>query len=143
VESVWWLVLLVLPLASLAGIMLFAVWLTRQVSERMISHKHRLLEEIVNTGEVPAEWLRQTIYPVAKLRGAREAVAGDRAKTTCLQQLDDLTVYVERSPFMADDETREVLLERLDHVYEEWATRNAAAFRWQKRATSASQFVDS
>ena len=134
----WWLVLLVLPLASMAGIMLFAVWLTRRMSERMISRKHRLLEEIVNTGEVPAEWKRRGIRPGDKLRGAREAVAGDQAKAACLQQLDDLTVYVERSPFMADDETREVVLERLDHVYEAWATRDAAAFRWQERAASAS-----
>jgi len=131
----WWLVLLVLPLASMAGIMLFAVWLTRRMSERMISRKHHLLEEIINTGEVPAEWKRRGIRPVAKLRGT---VAGDQAKAACLQQLDDLTVYVERSPFMADDETREVVLERLDHVYEAWATRDAAAFRWQERAASAS-----
>ena len=134
----WWLVLLVLPLASMAGIMLFAVWLTRRISERMISRKHRLLEEIVDTGEVPAEWMRQSARPVARLRSAREAVAGDQAKAACLQQLDDLAVYVERSPFVADDETREVLLERLDHVYEAWATRDAAAFRWQERAASAS-----
>ena len=131
----WWLVLLVLPLASMAGIMLFAVWLTRRMSERMISRKHHLLEEIINTGEVPAEWKRRGIRPVAKLRGT---IAGDQAKVACLQQLDDLTVYVERSPFMADDETREVVLERLDHVYEAWATRDAAAFRWQERAASAS-----
>ena len=127
--------MLVLPLASMAGIMLFAVWLTRRMSERMISRKHHLLEEIINTGEVPAEWKRRGIRPVAKLRGT---VAGDQAKVACLKQLDDLTVYVERSPFMADDETREVVLERLDHVYEAWATRDAAAFRWQERAASAS-----
>jgi len=134
--------LLVLPLASMAGIMLFAVWLTKRVSERMISRKHRLLEEILNTGEVPAEWMKRANSPIAKLRGAREAVAGDQAKAACLQKLDDLALYVERSPFMADDETREVLLERLDHVYEAWATRDAAAFRWQERAASASQPAD-
>ena len=138
----WWLVLLVLPLASMAGIMLFAVWLTRRMSERMISRKHHLLEEIINTGEVPAEWKRRGIRPGDKLRGAREAVAGDQAKAACLQQLDDLTVYVERSPFMADDETREVVLKRLDHVYEAWASRDAAAFRWQERAVSASPPAD-
>ena len=138
----WWLVLLVLPLASMAGIMLFSVWLTGRVSERMISRKHRLLEEIVNTGEVPAEWKRRGIRPGDKLRGARGAVAGDQAKAACLQQLDDLTVYVERSPFMADDETREVVLKRLDHVYEAWASRDAAAFRWQERAVSASPPAD-
>jgi hypothetical protein len=138
----WWLVLLVLPLASMAGIMLFAVWLTRRVTESMISRKHRLLEEIVDTGEVPAEWMKRAIRPVARLRGARGAVAGDQAKAACLQQLDDLTVYVERSPFMADEETKEVLLERLDHVYEAWSTREAAAFRCQERTASAGQLAD-
>jgi hypothetical protein len=138
----WWLVLLVLPLASMAGIMLFAVWLTRRVSERMINRKHRLLEEILNTGEVPAEWMRRATRPVGKLSNVRGAVAGDDAKATCLQQLDDLIAYVERSPFMADDETREVLLERLDHVYEAWATWDAGAFRWHERTASAGQLVD-
>jgi hypothetical protein len=138
----WWLVLLVLPLASMAGIMLLSVWLTGRVSERMISRKHRLLEEIINTGEVPPEWMKRATRPIAKLRGVRGAVAGDQAKAACLKQLDDLTVYVERSPFMADDETREVVLERLDHVYEAWASRDAAAFRWQERAASAGPSAD-
>jgi hypothetical protein len=86
--------------------------------------------------------MRRAIHPIGKRSSARGAVAGDDAKATCLQQLGDLTVYVEHSPFMADDETREVLLERLDHVYEAWATRDAAAFRWQERTASASQLAD-
>lgn len=122
----------------MAGIMLFSVWLTRRVSEHMISRKHRLLEEIIDTGEVPAEWMKRATRPVAKRRGGRGAVTGDQAKAACLKQLDELSVYVERSPFMADDETREVVLERLDQVYEVWATRDAAAFWWRERAASAS-----
>jgi hypothetical protein len=139
----WWLVLLVLPLASMAGIMLFAVWLTKRISEQMISRKHRLLEGIVDTGDVPAEWLRQTARPAARLRGARGAAAAEQVKAVCLQQLDALAVYVERSPFMADDETREVLLERLDHVYEAWVARDAAAFQWQARTAPAGPPTDS
>jgi hypothetical protein len=97
------LALTVVPLAALTLIMLAAVWFTRQVAERMVGRKHRLLESIVKTGEIPAAW----------------------RKAGYLAKLDDLTRYAETSPFIADEDTRDALLDRLAEVREAWAAGRA------------------
>lgn len=132
-DSLWWLWLILLPLAVLAGILVFAAWFARQVVDRIIGRKHRWIEEIMRTGEAPAVWTRPATRLDFRGRGASEKVKG-----RCLRRLDSLIVYTEGSPLMGDEETKEVVLQRLDEVYDEWAGRCPERFRSAESAVVVS-----
>ena len=127
-DSLWWLWLIVAPLAVLAGILLFATWFARRVIEQFIGRKHRWIEEIMRTGEAPDAWSRRAQWPDI-VRKLQRHSAPEKAKASYLRQLDDLIAYTERSPLMGDAETKEVVLQRLDEVYDEWDRRSPESFR--------------
>jgi hypothetical protein len=127
-DSLWWLSLIVLPLAALAGILAFAAWFARQVTERVIGRKHRLIEQIISTGEPPDAW-RPPTRRLVGMKALSSRSAAERARASYLRRLDSLIAYTERSPLMGDAETKEVVLQRLDEIYDEWAGRNPASFR--------------
>lgn len=137
-DNLWWLSLIVLPLAALAGIMIFAAWFSRQVTDQLIGRKHRWIEEIMSTGEAPDAWYRRTQWPIRahKLQGRN---APEKAKANHLRQLDDLIAYTERSPLMGDEETKEVVLQRLDEVYDEWDGRRPESFRPTERVAAVNR----
>lgn len=133
-DSLWWVPLLVAPLLTLAGIMVFAVWLANRVAEHTIGRRHRLIEEIMNTGHVPAAWASRASNAAGIRRSTTKGPGSDKAKVSCLQKLDALIAYAENSPLMGDAETKEVVLQRLDEVYDEWARRSPESFRSTERA---------
>lgn len=137
-DSLWWVSLLVVPLLALAGIMIFAVWLANRVAERAIGRQHHLIEEILNTGDVPAAWIGQIQGNASILRSGAKSVRFDKAKVSCLRKLDALIAYAENSPLMGDAETKEVVLQRLDEVYGEWARRNPESFRPTEKTADVS-----
>ena len=65
-ESLWWLWLILLPLAALAGILVFVAWFARQVTDRIIGRKHHWIEEIMNSvGQISfafARWRLDITY---------------------------------------------------------------------------------
>jgi hypothetical protein len=114
------LLMLALPIVALAAIMGFAVWEANRFAERVIGRKHRWIEEIMQTGAVPADWAGGD-GPLARLGMSltgRPRVAG---LARHVRRLDELIVYVENSPLMGDEETRDVVLDRLDEVRDAWA----------------------
>jgi len=135
-DSLWWLSLIVLPLAALAGILAFAAWFARQMTDRFVGRTHRWIEEILRTGEAPAAWIRPT-HPSAVVRRFSRRSAPEQAKAGYLRRLDDLIAYTEKSPLMGDAETKEVVLQRLDEVYDDWAGRNPASFRPKEDGSSS------
>lgn|GEM_PF-2132031 len=127
-DNLWWLSLIVLPLAALAGIMVFSAWFARRVTDRFVGRPHRWIEEILRTGEAPAAWRHPArLAALARWRARRSSP--EQAKARDLRRLDDLIAYTERSPLMGDAETKEVVLQRLDEIYDDWAGRNPASFR--------------
>lgn len=129
VDNLWWLSLIVLPLAALAGILVFVAWFARRVTDRFVGRTHRWIEEIMDTGEAPAAWQsHQPRLPAVARRFLRRSEP-EQAQASYLRRLDGLIAYTERSPLMGDAETKEVVLQRLDEIYDDWAGRNPASFR--------------
>jgi hypothetical protein len=137
VDSLWWLSLIVLPLVALAGILVFAAWFARQVIDRFVGRTHRWIEEIMDTGEAPAVWSHPTPLPAVARRFLRRSEP-EQAQASYLRRLDGLIAYTERSPLMGDAETKEVVLQRLDEVYDEWARRSPESFRSLEGAAAVS-----
>ena len=129
VDNLWWLSLIVLPLAALAGILVFAAWFARRVTDRFVGRTHRWIEEIMDTGEAPAAWQsHRPRLPAAARRFLRRSEP-EQAQASYLRRLDGLIAYTERSPLMGDAETKEVVLQRLDEIYDDWAARDPVNFR--------------
>lgn len=111
--------LLILPLAALTLIFLGAIWLTNALSGQVVGNKHRILEEVVNRGEIPVQWSNDWVSRLLnKFGGEQQRQA--RVRKRVLRKLDELLRYVHTTSLLADEETREVLVERLTEVRAEW-----------------------
>jgi hypothetical protein len=116
----------VLVAVAVLGLMMWGViWALNTAAGRMVGDRHRLLQGIVETGEVPTAWRRQYDARLARLKRA-PSLAGQaseleqRARRDYLRRLDRLTRYVETSTLVDGEHTRRVLLEKLASVRASW-----------------------
>ncbi len=107
--------LLVLPLAALTLIFMGAIWLSNTLSNQMIGNKHRLLEEIVNAGEIPQSWNMDFTSRLFNWTGGVEQ-RQERLRKRSVRKLEELLQYVRTTSLVSDEETREVLVELLTEV---------------------------
>jgi hypothetical protein len=109
---------------ALVLIMLGAVWFMNRVSGALVGSKHRVLQGIVETGQVPDEWSRGYRRKQAWLKKAgspgQVARANEQARQHYLDNLDQLIQYAQTSPLVDGEDTRELLLRRLADVRAEW-----------------------
>jgi hypothetical protein len=117
--------LLVILTLILLLIMIGAIWGINVAMARMVGDKHRALEEISTTGQVPVAWRRH----YAAKRGRWRQSPADRAEFTALQaravadyvrRLDKLIQYVETTNLVEGEGTRELLLEKLAAARASW-----------------------
>ncbi|MBX3014003.1 MAG: hypothetical protein KF832_20960 [Caldilineaceae bacterium] len=111
--------LVVLPLVALILLLLGAVWLTNVLANRLVGNTHRLLEEIVNHGEIPQQWRAGW----RNRRWGGQAPQPARVYQRALRKLDELLHYARTTALIADEESRAVLVERLTEVRAEWQRR--------------------
>ena len=116
----------------LGGAMAGAIWGMNKVADRMVGDKHRALEAIVDTGEVPASWSRRFRSRADRLqrRGdfERALTVQREAKASYLHRLEALTQYAKGSPLVEDEETRAVLTDQLALARQVWERRSADEF---------------
>jgi hypothetical protein len=120
-----------LATGGVGGCRVFAAWFARQVTERIIGVEHRLIEETMSSGETLDAWTWRALWPISVRRTQRRSTP-ERVKASYLRQLDDLIVYTERSPLPWDDETKEVVVQRLDEVQVELPGADRRAFDQRK-----------
>ncbi len=116
----------VLVAVAVLGLMMWgAIWALNMAAARMVGDQHRLLQGIVETGEVPAAWRRAYEARMAWLKAVptldgRAVRVERRAQQHYLKQLDRLICYVETSTLVDGEQTRRVLLARLAGVRANW-----------------------
>ena len=106
-----------------------AVILMGRISGKYIGEKHKETETIINTGKPPKNWTSPLEKKIAKLkensRGpGRILKLEKKAKNICLDKLDRLIKYFERSPLLKDKETRKILLDKLLKVHQRWKEKD-------------------
>lgn len=122
-----------LAFAAVLGLLMWgSIWAMRVAAARMVGDKHRLLQAIAETGEVPARWRRPYEARIVRLRGkpdraGRVAEVERRARQHYLRELDRLVRYAETATLVDGEDTRRLLLEGLA----------SARARWQEAAGSA------
>ena len=118
------LILIVLTIVLLL-IMLAAIWGMNAAMARMVGDKHRALEEITTTGQVPAVWRRRHERKIARLRAdptrkSELAASEQRATADYVRRLDKLVTYAETTELVDEEETREMVLEQLAVARSQW-----------------------
>ena len=117
------LIVVILFVIAVPLVMVGLVVGTQYLADRMVGDKHRLIQSIVETGRVPAQWKKPFQRRLSQARGntAREAAIRQEAQAAYLQKLDALIRYLEHSKLVDSEETRQVVLERLAQVRETWS----------------------
>lgn len=119
------IILLLLTVVALALIMLASIWQINKVTQIIIGKRHREIEYIVNTGKVPNAWAERFNRRISVLKEktgteSRVLELKKTAKKFYLQKLDKLIEYAEKTTLVDSQETRRLLLERLNAVRKEW-----------------------
>jgi len=117
-------------LFALISLSLF--WLQRQAG-RQFEQKFADANQIIQTGRPPAAWAQKERRQIERLRTLdKEATAmariGNRAKRRSLNQLHRLTRFLENGRFYDSLETRELMVEQLQAIHEQWLTQPADYF---------------
>jgi hypothetical protein len=121
---------LLVSVATLAAIVVVAVWGANRATDLLIGNKHRQLEEITSTGDVPKMWRRgfeRRLRRLGRRKGQGEEVrrVQEQAKAAYVRRLDELVEYASVSTLVADEETRELLLDRLEAARTLWESTPA------------------
>jgi hypothetical protein len=118
--------LFLLALTVVLGLLMWgSIWAMNVAAARMVGDKHRLLQTIAETGEVPESWRRPYEARIARLRGkpgqaGRMAQVEQQAQQRYAQKLSALVRYVEKTTLVEDEEVRRMLLERLAEARVRW-----------------------
>lgn len=120
---------LVIPLGLLialvcTGVVLWAKWMVQRAANQ-IEERHRTAELIINEGEIPLPWIENFRKRAAKLRRRHDATSdleaiADLARTSIGRELDRLVRYIETTRLVADEFTRETLIDGINERRREW-----------------------
>ena len=89
----------------------------------LVERKHRDAEYLIETGLIPFEWKRKKIirYGGNYLR-----------KKYVLRRIKKLIIYFKRSPLVDSEESRTILLNKLQAILSEWSNINSTNdYPWQ------------
>tara|TARA_B100000029_G_scaffold288772_2_gene282534 strand:- start:667 stop:1038 length:372 start_codon:yes stop_codon:yes gene_type:complete len=89
----------------------------------LVERKHRDAEYLIETGLIPFEWKRKKIirYGGNYLR-----------KKYVLRRIKKLIMYFKRSPLVDSEESRTILLNKLQAILSEWSNINSTNdYPWQ------------
>jgi hypothetical protein len=106
-------------------IMIGAIWGSNYAMARMVGDRHKVLQALVETGQVPPAWSRPFQRKIARLThshadSAQIAELQERARRHYLSELDRLISYSQTSPLVDGEETRLLLLKTLADIRVGW-----------------------
>jgi hypothetical protein len=116
-------------LILVVGLVTFSIgvavrWAVGQVSAQ-VERRFRHTDCLVNQAQIPAEWLapyqreiQRIAHPDESPREFQRVV--QRARATCLRNIDTLIRFYENSPFVDNPGTRALLLDQLREQRDYW-----------------------
>lgn len=109
--------------------MLVITWVGGKSADIFVGQKHRILEEILRTGDVPVSWRQPYIKRVSHTYdAARVQEIKNRAKADYLHRLNELSSYVQQTTLVEDEETRVSVLNQLAPILSAWEAKGADEF---------------
>ena len=111
--------LVLLIFTVVLGVIMFGgIVLMNRALAWTVGARHHALQEIAETGLPPVAWRRPFERKLERLSGspnaaARSAEVRRQATATYLKKLDDLTRYFEKSLLIDGEDTRKIVMEKL------------------------------
>lgn len=109
-------------------LMVFTSWYLNFLLKHLVGRKHRLIEDILYTSNVPEIWSRGFNKKAARLGGKQDgrekaAVILQKAKASYLSKLDSLIKYLKTTPMVENEEVRREMLEQMQEIRDKWERR--------------------
>ena len=92
-----------------------AILYTEKLVSVVVDRKHRDAEFILSSENAPPDWRK---------RGLARWASGPLAKRIALRRLNAIIRYFRHTPLVKDEESRELLIERLEGVNQSWQARD-------------------
>ena len=106
--------------------MLMITWVGGKSADILVGQKHRVLEELLRTGDVPASWRQPYIKRASHAHDAgRVREIQNCAKVDYLHRLNGLSSYVQKTTLVEDEETRGSVLHQLASIQSSWEIKEA------------------
>ena len=109
------------------GIVIFifrlALRFASYLAKRMVERRFRTAEVLLKEKKLPDGWARKAVG-TERTPATMAPPQEERARRILLKLLDDLTRYFETSPLFDTKETRDLMVRKLDVVYEDWQKRS-------------------
>jgi len=122
------LLIVFISLIILQVIIYFSIRYFHLLSWKIVGEKHKLIEYIITTSQVPEDWLKK--YRVRTKRIVEEKVdkknmgiLSGEAFVEYLHRLDQLINYIKTTSIVESEEVRKIVLIRLKEVRKEWVKR--------------------
>lgn len=123
------IIVILLTIVILTLIMLASIWQINAAAKLMVGTKHHDMEYIINTGKVPQSWSKPFERRIARLNkkpnGQMEILKlEEKAKEDYMHKLSKLIDYAKTTKLVDNEETRQILLDSLDAVFNEWKEKD-------------------
>jgi hypothetical protein len=97
----------------------FILAYTARITEIAVGSKHQDAEQITFDGMVPQRWSSGRLAKVLVSSPARR-------KRMAMKRMQTLLRYFAHTPLVADDESREMLIKRLEYIRDDWRAKTPA-----------------
>jgi len=132
-----WIVTVTLFIMAFAIVAFILSAYTRRIAEVALTEKFRAAETITEGG-VPGEWIATIKRRIAR-KGMMRFLTGEvSGQQLALAKLDKLCYFYEHSPFFQNEDSRRLLLRRLQETREQWAGAT-----WEELAAASGKVADS
>ncbi|AEE96399.1 hypothetical protein [Mahella australiensis] len=123
------IIILLLTVVILTLVMLASIWQINAAAKLMVGTKHHDMEYIINTGKVPQSWSKPFEKKIAKLKRRANSQMEilelkEKANEDYMHKLSKLIDYAKTTKLVDSEETRQILVESLDVVFNEWKEKN-------------------
>jgi hypothetical protein len=125
------LLVLLLFTLLLGLLMCGAIWGMNIALNKLVGDKHRDMQEIIETGQVPGRWRKGVVSRMARLRldpgrVAELARLEQKAGARYLREIDKLIRYAHTCSLVDGEATRQLLIEKLSAARLDWQTRGSS-----------------
>jgi len=89
----------------------FIIYYSEKSIQLLVERKHRDAEAIINTGNAPPDWGN---------RGLTRLGMDSISKVLAMRRLSRIISYIQHSPFVEDEDSRKILMDKLNEIRERW-----------------------
>jgi hypothetical protein len=121
----WVILATAVTLGILFALLSYSLFRFQRQIRQQFEQKFQDANQIIQEGRPPVTWTQRERQQIGTLQSRGESAAkvarvGERSKRRCLQQLRLLIRFLDNGRFYDSLETRQMMVERLAEIYEQW-----------------------